>query len=445
MSVTTVDRQWYDEIPRSARAPTLFGVALLVFVVGGFGVWAGTAPIAGAVVANGVFVATGQNKTIQHLEGGVIREIAVREGDVVTPKQTLLVLDDTTPKAELRRLTLRMYRLDAMEARLRAEAEGREAVSFPSHITADAGDPQVASIIDSQRLSFEARRRTVQSEVAALQDTINGLQQRVDGTQVQLTGVRRQLTFIGEELEGKAQLLKSGLIRKPEVLALQRIDANLHGEIGRLSGELGDAQERIARTREQITATKSAAVKAAVEQLHEVRAEANDVGERILAARGVLERVRITAPVQGIVVKMRYNTSGGVVEAGKPILELLPVDEQLVIEARVRPQDIDHVKRGQEAVVRLTALNRRMTPMIAAEVMYLSADALPDDKRGQQAASDVYVVRVRLDPVDAARIESFHPTPGMPAEIYIKTRERTFFDYLTQPVRDSMSRSFREW
>jgi HlyD family secretion protein len=165
----------------------------------------------------------------------------------------------------------------------------------------------------------------------------------------------------------------------------------------------------------------------------------------MLSAKGILDRVRVTAPVSGVVVKLRYHTQGGVVEAGKNIMELLPLKDELIIEARLRPQDIDSVKHGQTAMVRLTALNQRITPMISADVIYLSADTLADEKKSQQVGpTDIYIVRVKLNSDESRNIPGFSPTPGMPAEVYIKTSERTFFQYIVRPIHDSMMRAFRE-
>jgi HlyD family secretion protein len=275
---------------------TLFGFIVLVGTVLGFGVWGGTAPIAGAVVASGVFVVTGQNKIIQHLEGGVIRDIAVREGDRVEPHQVLINLDDTAAKAELRRLELRFARLGAMAARLLAEMKEKQEIEFPADVLATAQDPDIASIIESQKLTFEARRQSLNSEIATIEEGVNALQERVEGARLQMAGVREQLRLLGEEIDGKSQLVKSGFVRKPELLALQRAEANLQGELGRLQGEMGDARERMARGREQIAAARKAAIKTAVEQLHDVRAELGDVRERIRTARGVLDRIQIVAP-----------------------------------------------------------------------------------------------------------------------------------------------------
>jgi HlyD family secretion protein len=417
----------------------------MCFTTIGFGVWGNSAPIAGAVVTSGVFVVTSQNKIVQHLEGGIIRNIAVNEGDIVDVGQTLVELDETAPRAELRRLLLRRTRLMAMDARLQTEMREEREISFPSDILAAANQPEITEILDSQKLAFWARRNNVDSEIASIMEGINALQERIQGSNVQLAGVRRQIKLVEEEIQAKEILLRTGLVRKPEVLALQRAQASLEGEVGRLIGEIGDAKERIARSLEQVTGVRRTAIKAAVEQLHEVRGELVDVRERLGAAKGVLDRITIVAPVKGVVVKLRYHTQGGVIEPGKNILEILPLQDELIIEGRIRPQDIDNVRRGQHAMVRLNALNHRTTPMIAGEVIYVSADVLPDEKKSPQLGpGDIYIARIKLNAAEAATIPSFVPTPGMPVEIYIKTGERTFFQYLARPIQDSMSRAFRE-
>ncbi len=436
---------WYADIPRRTRAPVLVGVTVIATIVLGFGVWAATAPIAGAVVTTGVFVATGQNKVVQHLEGGVIREIKVKEGDIVDPGQTLILLDETAPRAELRRLVLRESRLMAIETRLQAEIAEMDEFAWPPALAERLSDSEIETIAGTQRATFRARRNNVKSELSSLERSIDGIEERITGTRTQLGSVHRQAKLIKEELVGKEQLLAKGYTRKSEVLSLQRVGANLDGEVGRLSGEIGDARERIAKTREQMSGVRKTAIKTAIEQLYEISGELNDVRERMRSQRGIVERINIAAPVRGSVVKLRYNTNGGVIEPGKSIMEIVPLQDELIIEARIRPQDIDKVKRGRWATVRLTALNQRVTPMVGGEVIYLSADALPDDKtRSTAQASDLYVVRVRLDRADLVKIKDFEPTPGMPAEVYIQTSERTFFEYILQPLKDSMARAFRE-
>ncbi len=445
MTGSASDQQlWYADVPRNVRKPAFLGFAVLFTGVFGFTAWASFAPIDGAVVAPGSFVATGQNKVIQHLEGGIINEILVQEGDLVEPGQILIKLDETAPKASLRRLILRFSRLKAMEARLRAEAQSQPTVTFPEKLIAAMADADVQAILRSERLTFEARRDKLTSEIEVLKKGISAFEERLGGARSQLRSIGAQMTFIAEELEGKKSLYEKELLRKSEILALQRTEARLRGEGGRLQAEIGDIKERIARTERQIARTESLQVQEAVEEMQEVHSEIQDVRERIRAARNIVDRVDVTAPVRGVVVRMTYHTPGGVIEAGRDIIELVPVGDELIIEANVRPQDIDNVRKGQEAFVRLTALNQRVTPMIPGQVIYVSADALPDKNSRTAIREEMYVARIRLDADKASEINGFRPMPGMPTEAYIKTGERTFFEYITQPIRDSMARSFRE-
>lgn len=452
MAKVTDVAEWYAGVPRSSRGATLFGLAVIAATLLGFGYWGTTARIAGAIISTGSFVATGENKIIQHFEGGVIEEILVGEGDVVAKGQPLIRLDETEPNAEVKRLTVREATLMAMEARLKAEIAEEDTVEFPEKLLAlEASEPDVADILETQRQVLTARRNSVKQEIATLRSGMDALQQRINGGKIQLESVREQRNIFEEELQAKNELLSRGLLRKPEVLALQRAKANMQGEIGRLNGEIGDARERIARIQEQITGVRNNMLRTAIEKLHETSAELKDVRERIRAARAVLNRINIVAPVQGVVVSLRYHTPGGVIEPGKNIMEILPLKEELIIEARVRPQDIDSVKQGQDATVRLTALNRRITPTVEGKVVYVSADAVGGNENNdsqplnqRSAQTDVYVARIKLDSEEAAKVPGFSPTPGMPAEVYIKTAERTFLEYLTKPIIDSMARAFRE-
>jgi HlyD family type I secretion membrane fusion protein len=436
-------REWYADVPRRTYVPTVAGISSIVLFLVGFGYWSNTALIAGAVITSGAFVTTGQNKIIQHLEGGVIRDIMVREGDIVSVGQTLIQLDPTAPRAELDRMILRHMRSAAMEARLVAEIRNDPQVVYPADLLARRNEPDIKSIVGAQQLTFDAWRKNLEADIAALQDSISAIKERMTASQTQKRAVEHQIELIEEELTNKSSLLPSGLVRKPEILALQRAQAALHGEIGKLDGEMGEAKEQIAKTEQQIVGMRTSAIKDAVEQLHQTRAEITDFRERIRTQQGILDRANIAAPVRGIVVKLRYHTTGGVIEPGKNIMEILPVGDNLVIEVRVRPQDIDHVKVGQEASIRLTALNRRTTPTLTGKVLYVSADALPDDLQTVQGR-EVYVVRIALDEEQPPPMQNFKPKPGMPAEVYIKTAERTFFEYLMQPIRDSMARAFRE-
>ena len=442
--------QWYRDVPRSAFMPTALGFALLLVLGCGFGAWATMAPLASAVVATGSFVATGQNKQVQHLEGGIIRELLVKEGDMVQANQPLLRLDDTAAKSKLQRLVLRRYRVLVTAARLEAEIGSSETLKVPAAIADEVSDPVVASIVQSQKRELAAWHASLAAQEEVLKKEIAALAESTHGYESQVASNHARVALFDEEIKSKRSLLDQQLIRKSEFLALERAQASLSGELGELLGHIGEAKERSARASEQIVQLRSTAVQKAIEELRSAESELDDLQEQILAARDVVERTEVRAPVRGIVVKLNQHTPGGVVGPGAPILELLPTNDELVIEARVNPTEITHVKEGQDALVRLSALNQRLTPMIAGKVIYVSADIVPDltaHKPGEpeMPRRDSFVVHVRLEAPDLdSKIDNFSPTPGMPADIFIQTGQRTFFNYLMRPVLDSFSRAFRE-
>jgi HlyD family type I secretion membrane fusion protein len=443
--------EWYGGVPLSAKWPIFTGLAILVVWLGCFGVWAGVAPLNSAVVASGTFVATGQNKQIQHFEGGIIREIVVSEGDVVEPNQVLARMDDTAANAKLRRLVLKKYRLIAMKARLEAEMRASDTIETPSAFAQSARDPEIEAILDRQRAELRARRASLANEESVLRKQIAGLEESVRGYQAQVQSTRERIALFAEELKDKDSLLRQQLVRKTDVLAVRRSEAGLGGDLGEYLGRIADSNERIAQAHEKIAQVYSTALRDAIKELRETEADLDDVEEQIRAAQDVVDRVEVRSPVRGIVVKKNFHTAGGVVSSGAVILELLPIGEERIIEAHVNPKDISHVSVGQEALVRLSALNQRITPMVGASVIYVSADALAQqlqvktETRPETDARRDYVVRVRLDPDDILRrVPEFVPTPGMPADVYIKTGERTFFEYIMKPVFDSFSRAFRE-
>src|SRR6195256_319242 len=444
--------EWYRNVPLSAKWPIFTGLAILVVWLGCFGVWAGVAPLNSAVVAPGTFVATGQNKLVQHFEGGIIREIAVKDGDVVEANQILIRMDDTAANAKLRRLVLKKYRLIALKARLEAEINSLETIEIPAAFSGSARDPEVKAILERQRAELRARRASLATEESLLGKQIGGLEESIRGYQAQVQSTKDRIALFAEELKDKNSLLGQQLVRKSAVLARRRPEATLGGELGEYLGRIADSKERIAQANERIAQLHSTALRDAIKELRETEADLDDVEEQIRAVQDVVDRIDVRSPVRGIVVKKNFHTPGGVVSSGAVILELLPIGEERIIEAHVNPKDISHVSVGQQALVRLSALNQRITPMVGASVIYVSADALAEQAQAKpepQPESDTrrefYVVRVRLDKDDILRrMPEFIATPGMPADVYIKTGERTFFEYIMKPVFDSFSRAFRE-
>jgi HlyD family type I secretion membrane fusion protein len=437
------DIEWYADVPRSIWKQTTVGLVLLGVCFGGFGVWASTAPLAAAVIAQGSFVATGQNKILQHLEGGVIKEILVSEGDQVVENQPLVRLDETAAQARKRELFLRRMRLDVTAARLTAQFENADTLDVTSLLNEHRADQDVWSILVSQQLNFKAQQHKLSSQLSLLEQNTKALQFREIGYTRQRSATMRQLDLFKDELESKKGLVAKGLVRANEVKAIQRAIAEAEGQVGRLEAEVAETQAQMVKGQQEILRAEGVYQEEALEQLQSIQSERDTVREQLREAENILERATINAPVSGTVVRTHYHTTGGVIESGKAILEILPAGVPLIIEAQIPRNDIDSVKLGQAATLRLIALNQRTTPVLQGKVFYISADALQDSKAGM-AVHDVYLARINIAPGEMARVHGFSPTPGMPVEVMIQTSERTFFSYLAKPVTDSMSRAFSE-
>lgn len=434
--------QWYENVPRSITRHAIFGLTLMVLAFGGFSAWAFRAPLAAAVIAQGSFVATGRNKIIQHLEGGIIEEILIREGDTVREGDILLRLDETAALATKRELAIRQARLEATATRLLAEYEIRDSLIFSDALVAQANDPEIGTMLASQMLSFQVTKSALENDLALLNRNISALGVRAEGYVRQLASSVSELEVLNEELESKTTLFEQGLNRRTDINAIRRAIYETEGQIGRLEAEIAEIDQMRLRFETQIDKAHSEYRRAALDELQVIQAELESVREQARKAESVLERSDVAAPVSGTVVRLHYHTPGGVIETGKPIAEILPSYAPLIIETLVPRTDIDSVREGQHAVVRLTALNQRTTPVLDGEVIYVSADAVEDQTEG--IMREVYVARIALSTEELARVEGFVPTPGMPAEIMIQTAERTFAQYLAKPITDSMTRAFRE-
>jgi len=433
---------WYQEVPRSIGRQTVFGLLLLLVTFGGFGAWAMFAPLAAAVIAQGSFVATGQNKIVQHLEGGIIADILVNEGDKVTEGQPLLTLDRTLALATTRELSLRRIRLEATQARLMAEQQHLDQLVFPPHLEAERVDPEAEMILNGQMLAFQASTASVANDISVITRNLEALTIRMTGYGIQLDSTRKQLGLLAEELESKTTLVERGLSRRSEALTLRRAMFEADGQVGRLEAEIAELTEMRAKFEAQISKTRDDYSRNALTQLQTIESELESVREQLRRSENILGRTDVLAPVDGTVVRLYYHTTGGVVESGRPIAEILPADAPLIIEVLVPRANIDSVSAGQSATVRLTGMNQRTTPVLNGLVEYVSADAISDGSSG--ARREVYLSRVTVSPEELQRVQNFSPTPGMPAEIMIQTAERTFAQYLAKPVIDSMTRAFRE-
>ena len=435
------DIEWYSEVPRSIWKQTLIGLLLIGLFFGGFGTWAVTAPLAAAVIAQGSFVATGRNKIVQHLEGGVISQLLVKDGDHVVEGQPLVVLDETAAQAKSRELFLRQMRLEATAARLTAQSEQVARFSMPPLVARHKEDPDVQPILLSQQLNFKAQQTKLSGELSLLQQNVEALKYRASGYARQRDAYVQQLDLLSVEHESKKALFKKGVVRANDLRTLQRAMADASGQIGRLEAEVAETEAQIIKAKQEMDRAHQLYREDALDRLQEIQSERDVVREQLRQAQNVLARATIHAPVTGVVVRTHYHTTGGVIESGKGILEILPSGVPLIIEVEIPRTSIDRVGLGQTATVRLISLNQRTTPVLQGNVIYVSADALEDTK---QASQEVYVARIDVPSSELARIPGFVPTPGMPAEVMVQTEARTFLSYLAKPITDSMSRAFTE-
>ena len=436
------EMEWFSEVPRAIGKQTVIGLLLIAVCFGGFGTWATTAPLAAAVITQGSFVATGRNKIIQHLEGGVISELLVQEGDQVKEGQALVRLDETAAQARSRELFLRQMRLEATAARLTAQSEERARFTAPPAFADHKADPDMQSILLSQQLNFKAQQGKLSGELSLLGQNVEALRFRSRGYSRQRDAYEQQLNLLQGEYESKKTLLNKGGFRANDLKAIQRAMADAEGQIGRLEAEVAETDAQIVKGIQELERAHQLYREDALDRLQEIQSERDQVREQLRQARNVLERANIQATVSGVVVRTYYHTTGGVIESGKGILEILPSGVPLIIEAQLPRTAIDRVKLGQEATVRLVSLNQRTTPVLTGKVIYVSADALQETDK--QIGQDIYVARIDVPSEELARLPGFKPTPGMPAEVMVQTEARTFLSYLIKPITDSMSRAFTE-
>jgi HlyD family secretion protein len=413
----------------------------LVFFLG-FGGWAVTAPLRGATVAPATVAPESHRKTIQHLEGGIIREFMVREGSTVAAGDVLLRLDDTQLRAEMAQLQTRLVSRRAELGRLKAEQAGAAEPAFDDDLREAARSrSEVAEALAAEITQMRVRRASLASQIAVLTRRAAGERETIAGHEASIASYGEQIALIDEEIRTVEALLQKGLERKPRLLTLLRDHSELVRATAASRSDIARAREAIAQAKEEIRAlieTRGAEVAAA---MVEAQTEAAELKEEIGAGFDKLARTWIRAPSPGTIVNLRFKTQGGVVGPGEAILDLIPDEDRLVLEARVAPNDIDDVEVGLAAQVHLVAYRQRSLPQIEGVVDYVSADRLADDKTGESYyAARISIAREQL----AALGPQIVLTPGMPAEALIMMRERTLFDYLLAPVADTFRRGLRE-
>lgn len=432
--------RWTQSIDTGTGSISMFGYAFMVICLGGFGLWASTAPLAGATIASGYVAASGQNIMVQHLEGGIVKTISAREGDRVKAGQPLMTLDSTTAEAQLNRLLKQLAALRAKSMRLEAERDLLDKLVIPTDIVRSSRGDGFPDVIAEQQVEFNARYARYVAEREILKQRITALNEAIVGLDGQKKASEDQLKIVREEIDRKKRLLEDGLTNRSEYTNLLRAEAELIGQVGSLQSQIASSSTQIIETKQQIERLTTARVEDAVAELNTERATIADVEEQARAAQAILDRTVIRSPADGIIVRSVHNSASSVIRAGEPFMELLPTSDQLVIEARISPHDIDSLRIGQQARLHFSALNARITPQVDGTVTYISADRLVDQASGQP----FYTARLKITddlPPEVTRDKIY---PGMPVETYISTGERTFFEYLVRPLMDSFSRAFRE-
>jgi HlyD family type I secretion membrane fusion protein len=426
-------------LARMTRRPRLIGYAAALLLLAGFCGWSLIAPLASAAIAPGVVSPDGNRKTIQHLEGGIIRAIHAREGDIVSAGQELVTLEDVQARARHTELRERYLYLLTTEARLIAEQMGASDVAFPPELLA-LNKTKVRQAMTGQQDLLDSRLATQRGREEILRQRVKQLGEENSGLREMIAGQETQLTLINEEIASVKELLDKGLERRPRLLALQRAAADIQVERAANRAQMARNQQQIGETEIQLLTMRQQDKERANEELTEVRGALAELRSELPLREDVLNRTVIKAPTSGTVMNLQVTTQSGVVGAGQPILDIVPAEATLIIDAQVKPIDIDTVQPGMRARVLLTAYRQRNLPRIHGSLRSISADRLIEDRSGDA----YFLAKVEVDPAELAQLESVRLTPGMPAEVMILTGEQTLFEYLLRPLLDSVTKSFRE-
>lgn len=431
----------FESRPRTDfRRTAVVGYVAIALFAGCFGYWAASAPLSGAVITSGTISATGGNILIQHPEGGIIDELLVHEGDRVQQSEPLVLLDRTAAEADLNRLTRQSIALRASAARLEAERDGSDRLAPIIEAAPAPFQRDFDNLVHEQQKEFDARLARFRSEQSILAQRVAMHRELALGLDAQKLAIQQQAEIVKKELGIKTSLLDKGLTNRSEYSQLLRSEADLVGQAGALEADLAATKTQIVEAQAQVERATTQRVEEALTKLDEVRTKLADIGEQITAAEAVLGRTTIKAPAAGIVVSSTYNSKGSVIAPGQKIMEILPTASGLIVDAKLRPRDVDLVRVGQPAKLRLSALNARLTPEVPATVTQISADRLIDETTHEA----YFRARLKITDTLPQGVKAEQLYPGTPVEAFISTGDRTFFEYLARPMLDSFARAFTE-
>jgi membrane fusion protein, type I secretion system len=428
------------ESRRSIRRHLIVGLAVVLVLAGGLGGWASTAQISGALIAPGSIVVDSNVKKVQHPTGGVVGEVRVHDGDLVRAGDVVVRLDDTVTKASLAIVTKNLNGLWARGARLEAEQQGADKIVFPATLRDRAADPEVKAVMASETKLFEVRSVGRVGQKAQLNERIVQLNEEIGGLAAQEDSKTREIALVERELEAVRELYAQHLVQISRMTAVERDAARLTGERAQLIASRAQAKGKITETELQIIQVDKDMVSEVSKDLRETNDKIGEAVERKIAAEDQLRRIDIRAPQDGMVLQSTVHTVGGVITAGDAIMLIVPQTDNLSVEAKVNPQDIDKLQIGQKTLLRLSAFNQRTTPELNGTVSRVSPDTTTDQRTGQST----YTIRISMPPEEVARLGDVRLIPGMPVEAFVQTGERTMLSYLVKPLHDQLMRAFRE-
>jgi len=428
--------------PASADFYVRFATIVVGTIFGGIMLWSIIAPIQGAVTAPGQVIVEGNRKSVQHLEGGVVADILVREGSIVEEGELIVRLDDTVPKASLSLVDGQLAEQYARRVRLEAERDNLDVMQTPRGLAAVLKLPLFAEKLEGQKRLFVARTDTAKTQISLLSERVVQQEERISGLRVQIKSLNKQMQIIAEELEGVQDLVKEGYATKIRENELLRSEETLRGERGSLVAAVAESQSVISEAKLEIARLKETRREEAITELREVESSIAESEERRIAAADEFDRTRIRAPIEGRVLGLTANTVGGVIGPGIPLMEIVPGASDLQVSAKIAPADVDKVQSGQSTLVRFSAFGSRRTPETDGTVRSISADSILDEISGAQ----YYLVIIDLPQGNELQkiLKGNLLVPGMPVETFIRTGKRPAISYLLKPLMDSFARSLRE-
>jgi len=425
---------------RSIRLHLIIGLSVVVILAGGLGGWASTAQISGALIAPGSVVVESNVKKVQHPTGGVVGEVRARDGDLVKAGDVVVRLDDTVTKASLAIVTKNLDGLWARAARLEAEQRGLDTIAFPPMLLERANDPDVKNVIASETKLFEVRVNGRAGQKAQLRERVTQLNEEIGGLSAQEKAKDKEISLVEKELIGVRELYDKHLVQLTRLTTLERDAARLNGERAQYIASRAQAKGKITETELQIIQVDKDLVSEVSKDLRETNDKIGEFVERKVTAEDQLRRVDIRAPQDGMVLQSAVHTVGGVITAGDAIMMIVPQADDLQVEAKVNPQDIDKLQIGQKTLLRLSAFNQRTTPELNGLVTRVSPDVTTEQRTGQT----YYTIRVSMPPEEVARLGDAKLIPGMPVEAFVQTGDRTMLSYLIKPLSDQLMRAFKE-